>query len=299
MRTWRNACPATSAEGPVLTLSAIADDVRAAAARFAAAGIGSPEHDAEALAAHVLGVDRRRLLGLGSWPPGAAERYRVLVDRRCGREPLQHLTGVAYFRYLELAVGQGVFIPRPETELLVDLVLPVIPAGGTVVDLCAGSGAVGLAIATERPDTAVHLVELDPGAADWLRRNVTELSPRASTHCCSVLDAVSSVGPWRAHVVIANPPYLLAGSEVEPEVERDPALALWGGPDGLDTIREVAVAARALLVPGGTLAIEHDAAHQGAVVDLFEQHGFHDVAGHQDLTGRPRFVTARTGRRSD
>lgn len=263
--------------------------------RLAAAAVPSPRADAVALAAHLLGV-RPGALAYTALPPGFPERYDVLVARRCAREPLQHVTGTAYFRHLAVRVGPGVFVPRPETETLVDLVLGAAGPGRRVVDLCAGSGAVGLAVAAERPGTEVHLVENDPQALRWLRRNATALdvTPAPVVHATDVGASLAGrIGPDPVDVVVANPPYLptAAGDRLDPEVGHDPAAALYAGPDGLDVIRVLVPAARGLLAPGGLLALEHDARHQDDVRDLLRDNGFRGIVGHADLTGRPRYVT--------
>lgn len=276
---------------------AIRSCVRRAADRLAAAGVGAPRHDAEELAAYVLGTTRSGLWQLDGLAASALDAfgagYPAVVERRATREPLQHITGVAYFRHLALAVGPGVFVPRPETELLVDLVAPAAGPGRTVADLCAGSGALGLALATECRGTFVHLVEVDPQAADWLRTNARAISPAGTAvHHASVADASHLLSG--VDVVVSNPPYLPteSGDRLEPEVaEYDPSRALWGGPDGLAVLREVVQAAGAMLRVGGVLAVEHDARHQRAVVALFRAAGFAHVRGHLDLTGQPRFVT--------
>jgi release factor glutamine methyltransferase len=259
--------------------------------------VPSPEHDAQELAAYVLGTSRAALIAAAVWSTGGRGIFEALVRRRAEREPLQHLTERAYFRHLELAVGPGVFIPRPETELLVDLVLADCGPGKYAVDLCAGSGAVGLAVATEAPGTAVHLVEADSIAAGWLLRNMQELAPGVVVHQVSVSEVGETIAAGSMDVVTANPPYVPLGAPVGPEVGHDPALAVWGGVDGLDVVREVAVAAALLLRPGGLLAVEHDESHQPQVIELLQTTGFTEVTGHQDLTGRARFVTARAATR--
>lgn len=258
--------------------------LRAATARLAAAGVPSPRHDAEELAACLLGVPRR-LLPLAAALDLAA--YELLVDRRAAREPLQHLTGQAPFRYLVLAVGPGVFIPRPETEALVDLILPAVGDGSLAVDLCAGSGALALSVATECPGSRVHAVEADPGALPWLERNCSD---RVTVHPAAAADC-RLLG---VDVVVSNPPYLPDGLPLEPEVSRyDPPAALWGGPDGLRVVAEVVNAAAGMLRPGGLLALEHDASHQADVLKLLRGSGFQEVMGHRDLSGRDRYATAR------
>lgn len=263
--------------------------VRDAAARLAAAGVPSPRHDAEALAEHLLG----RTAMFATFDAATRSRYEALVARRADREPLQHITGTAPFRYLELAVGPGVFVPRPETEGLIDLVLPACGPGRVAVDLGAGSGAIAHALATERPGTEVHAVESSAEALPWLRRNVGV----AATGCAAGAVTVheSAARDWApdlvADVVVSNPPYLPDGLAVEPEVAADPPAALWGGPDGLDVIRAVIGVAARVLRPGGLLALEHDVSHQPQVLSLLRRSGFVEVTGHDDLTGRPRYAT--------
>lgn len=281
----------TSASPRVSTARPL-DDVRRAEPALARAGVSSPRFDAEELAAHAVGTTRSGLPGLAQWPAGGFDRFQLLIDHRAGRIPLQHLLGRAYFRHLELVVGPGVFLPRPETELLVELVSGDCGPGVTLVDLCAGSGAVGLAVATEHPGTVVHLVEVDPDAVEWLGRNVAELAPTARVHPVAVAE-FAAVDRIAVDVVTANPPYVPLGTPVEPEVAYDPALARWGGGDGLDVIREVVAAARLLLRPGGLLALEHDESHQDSVLELLSDNGFSQIEGHADLTGRPRFATGR------
>ena len=275
-------------------------EVRAAAARLAAAGVASPRHDAEELAAHVLGVPRSRLALLDRLPAPAAARYAELVEQRAARVPLQHLTGIAGFRRLELAVGPGVFVPRPETEVVVQWALDTL--GGVddplVVDLCAGSGAVALAIADELPGARVHAVELDPYALAWAERNVRSVGLPVTLHAGDVADP-DLLAPLagKVDVVTANPPYIPLGATVEPEVvEHDPPAALWAGPDGLDVVRAVVRTAARLLRPGGGLGIEHADVQGDSVPAVLHGREWTDVADSPDLAGRPRVTTARRRR---
>jgi release factor glutamine methyltransferase len=254
--------------------------VRDAVARLEAAGVASPEHDARALLRHATAT--------GSEPGD-------LIEARASRIPLQHILGSVGFRYLDLAVGPGVFIPRPETELLVDAVLGAVDGNpaSRVVDLCAGSGAIGLSVAHEHPGATVDLVEASDLAIEWLRRNSVGRD-RVTIHHADLADA-----PVDAHgmidVVVSNPPYVPLDERdlVDPEVrDHDPDLALWGGADGLDVVRRVIDRATVLLRPGGSLVVEHSDRHGETVPDLLEQSGFGSVADHRDLTGRPRFATA-------
>jgi release factor glutamine methyltransferase len=271
------------------------ETVAAAAARLAAAGVASPAYDAEELLAHVLGVPRSRLALVDRLPGGVAERYAELVDQRASRVPLQHLTGVAGFRRLELAVGPGVFVPRPETEVLVDWALPRLRPGALVVDLCAGSGAVALAVADEAPEVTVHAVELDAHALAWAQRNVEATGLPVTLHRGDVADPdLLAHLAGTVDLVTANPPYIPVGSSVEREVaEHDPPAALWGGPDGLAVVRAVERAAARLLRPGGLVAVEHADVQGEAVPAVFARAGWADVVDHPDLVGRPRFTTAR------
>jgi len=274
----------------------------AAAAALARAGVASPRVDAELLAAAVLGVPRGRLAVLDEFPPDALARFDELVARRAAREPLQHLIGVAGFRYLELAVGPGVFVPRPETELLAGW--GIAQARGlptpTVVDLCAGSGAIALAVAHEVPAARVVAVEADPAALRWLRRNA-EARAAAGDRPIEVVAADVTAPELLAELVgqvdvlLCNPPYVPEGTPVPPEVaEHDPPQAVFAGADGLAVIRPVVARAGALLRSGGVVGIEHDETHAVTVPELLTADGrFGEVTGHRDLTGRPRFATAR------
>jgi release factor glutamine methyltransferase len=274
--------------------------VRSAAAELATAGVPSPEPDANALACHLLGCDRGQLWRHLDGP--APRGYSQLVRRRAQRVPLQHLTGVAYFRHLTLQVGPGVFVPRPETEVLVDLALDRIDATGrpgdevVVVDLCSGSGAIAAAIAQERPSSQVHAVEVDPAALSWLRRNLAGTSVTVHEADVTRVDDVLPDRHGVADVVTANPPYIPTGSVPrDPEVtDHDPPLALYSGPDGLDHIRSVERVAARLLRPGGWVVVEHaDAQGDSAPAVFADPRCWQHVRDHLDLAGRPRVTTAQ------
>jgi release factor glutamine methyltransferase len=280
---------------------------------LSAAGVSSPRVDAELLAAHVLGVPRTRLAATAEFRPDQAATYRELVAARARRVPLQHLTGTAPFRHLVLAVGPGVFIPRPETELLVDWALTVITPGAIVVDLCAGSGAIALSVAREAQPMRVYAVERDPAALRWLRHNAGDSpvvswagsapteGPGALASAVQVIEGdvaeptLLSTLDGTVDVVLCNPPYVPAGIRVPPEVaEHDPPEAVFSGADGLDVIRAVIPLAARLLRPGGWVGIEHDESQAVGVPLLLDASGhFRDVRDHPDLAGRPRFATAR------
>ncbi len=277
---------------------------RTAARRLADAGIPSPDNDAEVLLAFALGVRRSALHGVDDLDDDAAERFFALVEHRIQRVPLQHLVGVAGFRRLELDVGPGVFIPRPETELLVEWGIGQLARhhrfGPVVVDLCTGSGAIALAIQQEVPDAQVYAVERDPRALAWAHRNAEARVAAGDlpiTLCRGDATAPGTLPHLDGIVdlVLSNPPYLPLGGQVDPEVaDYDPPVALWGGPDGLEVLHGVARRAAALLRPDGHLAVEH-ADEQGLAVPtlLRQMGGWDDIVDHCDLTGRPRFTTAR------
>jgi release factor glutamine methyltransferase len=284
----------------------VAETVARAAATLDEAHISSPRADAEWLAAFVLGVTRGRLALITDFSAEQARRYESLVRQRSTRVPLQYLLGTAPFRHLEVAVGEGVFVPRPETEVLVGWGLTWLGKrpGGVIVDLCAGSGAIALSVATEAPGSHVYAVEKNPAALKWLRRNVGELALAGSGLTTVAGDAtdptVLAELNGTVDLVLSNPPYVpeIAASGLPPEVgSHDPHDAVFGGTDGLDVIRPLIGRIAALLRPGGAFGIEHDDTHAYVVPMLVDADGrFEDVRLHHDLGGRPRFTTAtRTG----
>ena len=276
----------------------LADAVR----RLSDAGVASPEADAEILLAHVLETDRSRLVLVDEVADEDRAAYDALVGRRVAREPLQHLTGRAYFRHVELAVGPGVFVPRPETELLAGWVVDQARGLGSsrapvVVDLGTGSGAIAKAVADEVPHARVHAVELDEAAHGWATTNLagTGVDLRLGDLGTAFDELAGTVD-----VVVSNPPYipLDAWESVALEVrDHDPALALWSGADGLDAMRAVEARAAVLLAPGGVVGVEHADAQGESAPAVFATTGrWVDVRDHRDLAGRARFVTARLAR---
>jgi len=265
-----------------------------AAARLSAAGVPSARVDAELLLAAVLDVPRGRLLTAARPPQSALEAYQKAVARRIAREPLQHITGSAPFRHIEVEVGPGVFVPRPETELLVDAVLAHLrnierPA---VVDLCSGSGALALAIADEAPEASVVAVEYSGAALPWLTRNASGTTVKVVAGDVRDPELLRPLY-GRSDAVVANPPYVPAPTEVAPEVLADPQDAVFAGADGLDLIPTVISRAALLLTSGGVLAMEHDDSHGPVVARLLADDGRWSAIGpHRDLAGRPRYVTA-------
>jgi release factor glutamine methyltransferase len=265
------------------------------------AAAGFAEVEAEHLLAHTLGLTRmdlhnsltveNALTAIGDITI-VEETFWKLLDRRCAHEPLQYLTGVAYFRHLEIKVGPGVLVPRPESELLVESVLTHIEklsGAVSVVDLGAGSGALALAIATEAPTTHVIAVEKSAEAIYWLKENVSFIDEKVRILESDVSTALDGV---KCDVVIANPPYIPDGQVLPADVrDHEPAIALFGGVDGMKTPRLFIAASARLLKSGGFLAIEHHEA-QGDEITAVLNIDFEDILLHQDLTGRPRFTTA-------
>ena len=262
---------------------------------------GFAEVEAEHLLAHTLGISRmdlhnpvaveNALTAIGDTTI-VEETFWKLLDRRCAHEPLQYLTGVAYFRHLELKVGPGVLVPRPESELLVEAVLAFVEkreGAVSVVDLGAGSGALALAIATEAPQTHVIAVEKSPAAIEWLKENVSFIDEKVRILESDVATALVGV---KCDVVIANPPYIPNAQELPRDVrEHEPAEALYGGEDGMKLPRLFISTASRLLKSGGFLAIEHHE-EQGLEIAGVLHDDFTDILLHKDLTGRPRFTTA-------
>jgi release factor glutamine methyltransferase len=263
-------------------------------------GVDSPRTDAELLASYVLGVERSRLPLVPLIDPSVVDAFGKLVVRRANREPLQHLTGHAWIGDIQVAVGPGVFVPRPETDLLLAWGLSVAPPSPVVVDLCTGSGALALGFAHARPDATVHAVEIDSVALSWARRN-SDLRVEAGDtpirlHSGDVTDPkVLADMEATVDLVLCNPPYVPAGTPVAPEVaDHDPALAVFGGPDGLDVIKPAVSLAARLLKPGGWVGIEHDDTQGESVPALLSaRRVLSDVQDHSDLAGRPRVTTAR------
>ncbi|MGH3983965.1 MAG: peptide chain release factor N(5)-glutamine methyltransferase [Pseudonocardiaceae bacterium] len=266
------------------------------------AGVASPRVDAELLAAHVLGVQRGRLSMVPLVDPPVVDALRELVYRRAARVPLQHLTGTAALGAVEVAVGPGVFIPRPETEVLLAWGLAALEyvQRPLVVDLCTGSGALALAVAHARPDAQVHAVELQPAALSWARHNADARAAAGDTPVVLYAGDVAEPGvlgalDGMADLVLCNPPYVPCSAAVTPEVAlHDPPSAVFAGDDGLAVIPDVVRTGTRLLREGGSIAIEHDDSHAEAVPALLAaRRVLTDVAGHVDLNGRPRFATAR------
>jgi release factor glutamine methyltransferase len=286
-------------EQPGRSLREVRDEI---AATLASAGVPDPDVDAELLIGHVLGLSRggvqARLVVGATIETEDASALASLVARRARREPLQHLTGRAAFRSLELSVGPGVFVPRPETEGVAQLAIDALRAAAEPepigVDLGTGSGAIALALATEVPHARVWAVEKSPEAYVWTRRNVEEVgAPNLELVFGDLADALPELD-GRVSVVASNPPYIPLGAiPRDPEVRlHDPEAALYGGVDGLDVVRVLSQRALALLRPGGVLVIEHGEAQSADIAAILAADGWRAIAHHRDLTGRDRATTA-------
>jgi release factor glutamine methyltransferase len=271
-------------------------------AQIEAAGYSSV--DAEILLAHLLGLTRmelhnpialERALAEVTDESAIVDGYAELVKRRCNHEPVQYLTGTAGFRNLGLVVGPGVLVPRPETEGLVEEVLKHIanlPGPVSVIDLGAGSGAMAISIATEAPNTHVIAVEKSLDAIEWLKQNVAFYDESIRIVQGDVADVLEGV---KCDVVVANPPYVPDSQQLPKDVANfEPAIALFGGPDGLELPKRFIDAAARLLKTGGLLAIEHTETQGAAIANLLSA-DFNQIALHQDLTGRPRWTSAIRG----
>ena len=277
------------------------DLVEHAAERFESAGLHSALVDAELLAGHILGLNRgevqAQMLVGASVSESQAQQITTLYGRRIAREPLQHITGTAYFRNLELSVGRGVFIPRPETEFVAQLAIHALKSaeqsGPIAVDLGTGSGAIALAMATEVSTARVFAVEKSPEALPFTKQNFAKYGANATLIQGDLADAFAELN-GQVSVVASNPPYIPAAA-IPRDVEvhlYDPDLALYGGDDGMDVIHLVSATAKRLLVEGGALIIEHADSQSVQVCQLLLADGWREVQAHQDLTGRDRAVTA-------
>jgi release factor glutamine methyltransferase len=269
---------------------------------LARAGVPSAEVDAELLVGHVLGLSRgavqAKVVTEAALSEADALAIETMVVRRAAREPLQHITGRAPFRSMELAVGPGVFVPRPETEQVAQFAIDALRAAAMPepigIDLGTGSGAIALAMATEVPHARVYGVENSPEAFIWTTQNFRESGgDNARAVFIDLADALPELDGTVA-VVISNPPYIPdAAIPRDPEVRLfDPEHALYGGEDGLDVVRQVSQTAMRLLHQGGTLVLEHGELQGAAIAALLIEDGWRAVATHPDLLGRDRATTA-------
>jgi release factor glutamine methyltransferase len=271
--------------------------IEAAEAALAQAGIGAPRADAELLAAHAAGTDRGRL-ALVEAGPDFFERYGALVAQRVNRVPLQHIIGTTAFGPVNVHVGPGVFIPRPETEAMLEwAVAQPLSRRPVIVDPCTGSGALAFALSKHWPEARVIAVDDSEPALEYAQRNLegtgVELLKADVTEPGLLPDLNG-----RVDLIVANPPYIPDGAQLEPEVaEHDPPHALFGGPDGMTVIHAIVDLAATWLRDRGLCAVEHDDTTSARTVEAFTRAGrFEDITARRDLTGRRRFVTARRGK---
>lgn len=291
-----------STDDRAATSSPLADALRTATARLARSGIADPQIDVELLAAHVLGVGRGAVQAAAIrgdlLPHAQAVQLELLVERRAAREPLQHLTGRAPFRHLELRVGPGVFVPRPETEMVAQLAIDGLKAAASAdpvaVDLGTGSGAIALALATEVPHARVFAAENSVDAFVWTKENFAEVGAENARLAFIDLEHAFPELDGTVSVVVSNPPYVPdAAIPRDPEVRFfDPAVALYGGADGLDVVRVLSRVGLRLAHPGGLLVIEHGEWQGAAIREILAADGWRAAATHPDLTMRDRATTA-------
>ena len=278
----------------------ISEALELATDKLSAAGVISPSVDAELLGCFILEIDRSELtlraIDRQFFPENKLARFLEAVHRREKREPLQHITGSAPFRHLELEVGPGVFIPRPETEQLVELVVKTMQGYSKplIVDLCSGSGAIAIALSTEVESSNVYSVELSKEAFAYLTRNFQkyglDTKNLRNENLTTALDELLG----KVDLVVSNPPYIPdAAVPIDLEVQlHDPSIALYGGEDGLDVIREISSRAFKLLRPGGHLVLEHANTQAPAISELLLSQGWQKVVSSQDLTGKNRIISA-------
>jgi release factor glutamine methyltransferase len=266
------------------------------------AGVPNARVDAELLVGHVLGISRGGVQAKVATDAALGRDVLVtiseLVERRAAREPLQHITGRAAFRNLDLAVGPGVFVPRPETEFVAQFAIDALRAVPVpepiAVDLGTGSGAIALALATEVQHAVVYGVEVSPRAFIWTKQNFRESgADNATAVFIDLADALPQLD-GTVDVVISNPPYIPLGAiPRDPEVRLfDPEIALYGGEDGLDVVRQVSTTAARLLHAGGLLVLEHGELQAAQIAALLRADGWSAIARHRDLLGRDRATTA-------
>lgn len=289
----------STAPVPAPTLTEV---LRAATAELEAAFVPTPQVDAELLAAHVLGVGRGELSAAvfrgDAIDPEDAERLSELVARRAAREPLQHLTGLAPFRHLELRVGPGVFVPRPETESVAQIAIDLLRAAAgpepVAVDLGTGSGAIALALATEVPHARVHAAENSVDAFIWTKENFALVGASNARLAFIDLEHAFPELDGTVSVLVSNPPYVPDDAVPrDPEVRLwDPPAALYGGADGLDVVRTLSRVGLRLVHPGGSIVIEHGELQGAAIRAILAADGWSAAATHPDLTLRDRTTTA-------
>ena len=280
-----------------MKLAAVLD---AASAELAAVGVPSPQNDAEVIMAFALGISRGSLLAKvfkGDDLEGQPLReFAQMIDRRMSREPLQHIVGRAPFLDFELRVGPGVFIPRPETEMLTEMAIAEVRPTGEplVVDVGTGSGAIAIGIARARPNASVIAIESSLQAGEYARHNITDLAPKVTLKVAD-FEVILLQLQGKCDLIVSNPPYIPADAEpTDPEVSMyDPPEALYGGEDGLDVIRKLERFAWFSLKPSGMLLLEHGFDQSQRIRDILGNSGWQQLQSHNDLAGKMRFTSAR------
>lgn len=281
--------------------------LHSAQATLAAAGVASPRNDVQLIAAELLEIDPLAVPLFRLQDLTEAKRAAFLlafdsaIRRRAERIPLQHIIGKSWFGQVELSVGPGVFIPRPETELMADWAVDQLKRRFNgqplvVVDMCTGSGAIAAYIAAELFDAnlpaSIYAVEMSPEAAAFAATNLEKYQVDLILGDAGDIATYPSDLIGRVDLVISNPPYVPETLELDPEVYHDPEMAVFAGPTGMTVIPRLVEVIDKLCVPGGLTAIEHDDTTQPEVLSCLAEQGFVQVIGHNDFTGRPRFVTA-------
>ena len=268
------------------------------AQRLTVAGVVPAGRESAWLLETAAGRRWRDIVAEGEVAPEAERRALSLARRRAGGEPLQYVTGIAGFRRLELRVGPGVFIPRPETELVVAQALAHLPEKGVAVDVGAGSGAIALAVADERADARVLATEASAAALEWARANRDRLSLEVELYHCDLLSGLPPGLRRRIDVVVSNPPYisLPESASLPPEVrDHEPHEALFAGDDGIELLRRIAESARSWLRVGGWLVLEIGASQGALALALLEEQGYDQRSVKPDYNGRPRIAVGRAG----
>jgi len=269
--------------------------IESATMLLADAGIDSARYEAEELAAHLTGTERGRLPLIDSPDDTFFDRYHAAIATRSRRVPLQHITGTAAFGPLRLLVGPGVFIPRPETEAILEWATAQhLPEAPVIVDLCTGSGALAIALAQHWPEARLLGIDDSDAALEYARKNSAGTKVEL-LHADVTKPGLLTDLDGQVDLVVANPPYVPDGAPVEPEVSHyDPSHAVFGGADGMTVVNAIVRLAGRWLRPGGFFAVEHDDTTSSLTCELISgTERFDDVVARTDLTGRPRFVTAR------
>lgn len=272
-------------------MQALLDSVRR---KLEEAGIENAGREAEWILQKVTGLDRSELALAGHAPTEEQEREAVaLGDRRAAGEPLQYVTGLAGFRHLELLVGPGVFIPRPETELVAAFAMERMPHGATAIDLGTGSGAVALSLAQERPDATVIATEYSSEALEWATKNRDRLGLEVRMVAGDLFDGLDTSLMGSVDLIVSNPPYVPEGFRLgKTVIDHEPHVALFAPDDGLGVIRRISASARSWLKKGGWLILEIGEVQRDAVAALLREDGYSDVLVRNDMTDRPRIVEA-------